>query len=842
VKRSILFLAPLLLSLLAPLASAYVSTSIYFFNASSGVWYAVNTNGQPYRVYYYDASGNMVYVTAYWWDANPSYIIFQSPINGRIYLRQESYSLSTLSTVSWFSGGPSAFTASVNIPAPWNTVLTASFSYNKTDTVTFNGNTLNYTAVYSFSSSSVKLYYEYTSAGVTAGASYTITLSTTPSDFKAKITSASFSVIYWPANYVDVISNAVLNTVSGNTVYYYTVASVVNNATSLSFTLSATQSSVSTTSSSGNKGTMSIYVAPDTSNYTYTRLYMVSPDGYLSGNGVTIRVFNSLDVLSTSDVLASSSTYVYYLYTQDASITINGPVYGGSILVIPLDTVSVAQSVKNPVVAVYDNVLGAWSSAWVINYGAGESFILYIPPYSSRMSYNISIVYNYPVKYTAPPIEYTYTSGSDMLSFFAVNGTVENSLTYPVSTIFKGEIALGNYIGSTLLLRLDPQNTGDYNITGAYSGYINTGSVSYLVLYVYSPDAMINGTIAVFSALVLRNMYTMMNYNVNTAGSVALRQWPLTMISYVTGGNIVGSWSYRIPIYVTLSELPSYIGESGFVFRFKLPLMDWINAGLLSPSLEDLMFTDASSQPLPFYVLDVSRGIVYVRYNAQIATNTLVIYVLLKNPSLWGSGTSFSNANAVFDAVNPRDIADDFGYNTYATYLSMNALTIIANENTNVKIGKTWYDFVGFNSTKLWEQHGSIVTYNTTVSSFKSGDEVVVYINRQDFDNVLVYANDKPLFSFKLSDYSSSPAYYVGYQYATVYAYRMLMYSYAVGSIVGGYQPPPPVNKVEYTPPQVQFDWFTFFMVMMGLIGLGLVFKWISTPSSGGEKKPISLP
>jgi hypothetical protein len=75
---------------------------VYYIDAQQGMWYAVNTNGVSYRVFYFDSNGNTVFVTAYWWDANTSYMIFQAPISGRLYLRQEQYTLSVLDTKSWF--------------------------------------------------------------------------------------------------------------------------------------------------------------------------------------------------------------------------------------------------------------------------------------------------------------------------------------------------------------------------------------------------------------------------------------------------------------------------------------------------------------------------------------------------------------------------------------------------------------------------------------------------------------------------------------------------------------------------------------------------------------------
>jgi len=96
-------IALLTLTLFAPLTlQSQLLTNVYYLNVELGKYYAVYTGGVPYRIFYVDNNGNTIYVSGYWWDANTSYIIFQSPINGKVYFRQESYTLSTLNTKPWF--------------------------------------------------------------------------------------------------------------------------------------------------------------------------------------------------------------------------------------------------------------------------------------------------------------------------------------------------------------------------------------------------------------------------------------------------------------------------------------------------------------------------------------------------------------------------------------------------------------------------------------------------------------------------------------------------------------------------------------------------------------------
>jgi len=115
-KLLTLTLALTLLTAFLAVKPAYpLLENVYYLDAVQGRYYAINTNGASYRVFYLDNIGNTIYITAYKWDANQSYIIFQSPINGRIYLRAETYTLSTLTTASWFKANAPTPVATVTI-------------------------------------------------------------------------------------------------------------------------------------------------------------------------------------------------------------------------------------------------------------------------------------------------------------------------------------------------------------------------------------------------------------------------------------------------------------------------------------------------------------------------------------------------------------------------------------------------------------------------------------------------------------------------------------------------------------------------------------------------------
>jgi len=843
-KLMIFTLTLITLTLFTPfITSAQLLTNVYYLDTQQGLWYAINTNGQSYRVFYIDNAGNTIYITTYKWDANTSYIIFQSPITGKVYLRQESYTPSTLNTLSW-----------ITVPATPNVNITTTSSYTNLNGKVFASNIYSgvspsitsysydgskvsavWTWTKSTSSSDYWLYNAPTSPWLSASSSYSFTITAqTPSGYTSSL-SISFTKTY--AYFIDganqewTYDNYLINYYSSSTIYMYSVSTSVSGNT-ITFTTASSQTSYGY-KSSGKQYIVFSYIA----STTYTKTFNKVNNMITYENGNKVVIYDSLSSVSYANMLAVSSSYTYYLYTQDITITFSDQrTLSNKAIVIPLDTSSISNTVKSPNPAVYYTTLSSWVYGYLINYGNSESFLVFPSLSLTTQTLSVKLVYNYPIQYTQPPLQYTYKTYSQVIDLFAVSGSVNIASGY---TDINGNISLSNYLGSTILLRYDASNS-NFNITGTEYGSINN---NYLVIYVNDVNALITGSIRVYSALVLYNTYSEKDYTASV-GSVSLQQFTMDKISYTLQGEITGSWSYRVPVYITLSELPQSLSESGFVFRLELPLQDWIRAGLLSPALEDLMITDSNSKPLPFYILDASRGIVYVRYTNPIYSSSIVIYVLLKNTQLWGTGNSFSTLNT-FDAVNPKDFVDDFAFNVYYSYLSYNAMTVITSKETVLKFGKTWFDFVTFNSSLFWEQHGSTTFYNTTLNNaFKENDELLIYVNRNNFDDILVYKGFSPLFSFRLSNYASNPSYYIGYKDTrAVYVFRMLMYSYSVGQLVGGYQKPQEIQKPsqQVVTPAQEFDWFTFILMMIGIIAMGLVVKWINTPTSNNNK-PISLP
>jgi hypothetical protein len=810
--------------------------NVYLLDAVQGRYYAINTNGASYRVFYLDNSGNTIYITAYKWDANQSYIIFQSPINGRIYLRAETYTLSTLTTASWFT---------VNAPLPSLGTITI-----KTPNILIDTTTLYGASGYStLTGSSKTISYRPTTLTVTNSSTWTVSRTTfTYNSSTLKNGEVNTLYAYYPSNIpVNSIVSYTLKSKVDGTVYdmyfsilssdtkyriHYGSPSLDTNGKCAWFTLSDTYSF---NTFNWNYLTITFGLSSSVSaSSTGTQSYTKTNGVITASNGNVIAIYESLSDLTFASLMSTSSSMTFYLYTQPINVSLPATRTVNKTVVLPLDTSNIVNNVQNPKPAIYIDPVSSWCSAYLINYGQTESFLVMLPPTLSVNTLNLEAVYNYPVDYAQPSLLKTYAKGGDMLSLFAFQG-VANIINNKL--VVQGNISLSNYLGSTVILKIEADSV--FTVSNANYGWINASSNTYLAVYPLNAQSMIAGNFTVGSALILYNTLTETDYAVSV-GSVSLQAWNMNFISYALGGEITGSWKYRLPIYISLSELPQTIGETGFVFRFQLPVFDWIRSGLISPALEDLMFTDPSSRPLPFYIYNVTESgyaVVYVRYTAPITSNALVVYVLLQNRNLWGSGKTFSTLST-FDKVNPRDFADDFGFNVYYSYLSYNALLLTVKNDSSLKFGKTWFDFVAVEANRVYEQHGSTVFFSKDIEGW-TGGELIAYVSRQNYDDVLVYCSTTPLVAFSLSDFKADPAYYIGYKNVNFAAsFRMLMYSWSLGQIVGGYQTPQKVQKSNPSTASTvpTLDLWSLFPILMVLIVLALVARFVSGARGGGRR------
>jgi len=844
--------------------SATTYASVYYFDAVQGYWYAVNTNKQPFRVFYFDNNGNIVFVTAYWWDANPSYIIFQAPCSCRIYLRKEPYTLSTLSTVDWFALSEKDF------PEPSSLGLSGSAQLEfVTSTAAHAIGSASWVGAvdsYSFVSYTVTSFSYRPAEGVTVSATATWSVNASATLEHSWSTWIQVSnrvadlrvVLGTP---IDSIASYTLYTVWGGSTYsnslsYYYGDSYPYKTASYGsptiadpgsgvvlFRTSAVSSAPTAPASMTNYVSITARFTTTTSTST-TKVFSKSGNSIVAPNGNTIHVYDSLAELTYMQLFATSSSYSYYLYTQQISISFNETRDVSKSILVPLNTQSISTSIRNPNPAVHIALLDSWTSAHLINYGGDESFLVFTPPRISNVNgLNISLVYNYPIIYTQPQLAYVYAKLGDVLQLIAVSGSI---VVYDTHVYVEGSITLPNYVGSTVVFKVNA-TASNYSIVDAYA----YGNINEYIVIQPSASTLINGSIAIESMLVLYNTITELNYTTTVEESAELKQWTMNIISYTVSGEIIGSWAYRIPVYITLAEFPTLLTETGFVFRLELPVSDWVKSGLLSPALEDLIIVDSAMKPCLFYIYRITgdgRAVVFVRYDNVISSNTIVLYILLKNTQLWGSGRTFSTL-AAFDSVNVKDFVDDFGFSVYYTYLAYNAMLVTVARNTNIKLGKTWYDFVAINNTHIYEQHGSTMFWNTSYLGFQEDDEILIYISRDAYNDILVYRNAKPLTSFRLSDFSSEPAYYAGYKDVKFVArFKMLIYSYSIGQLVGGFEKPQTVVKYPLnTVVNVGGDpWSTMWSLapfMLLLIVLAVVVKLVSggggaRAGGGGVKLP----
>jgi hypothetical protein len=483
----------------------------------------------------------------------------------------------------------------------------------------------------------------------------------------------------------------------------------------------------------------------------------------------------------------------------------------------------------NPAAILYSPVSGV-APTWLFNYGSSITVAVINPPnVYNNSQITLDLVYTYPIRYIKPALDVFVAQGGDLVSLFPISGSVQANPSY---VYVNGSIDLSNYVGSTVIL----DASGSYSIFGqAVSGYIG----SYLAVYPQSSVVTISGTFNISVAVILYNIATMMNYTY-AIDVLQLKQITADKIQYVISGQITGSWQYRIPISINLMELPTSFQETGFLFRLILPTQTWVNNGLLCPNLEDLIIVDGSGRPLAFYLFrQGATSVVYVRYDAVITTTQIVVYVLLKNQALCGTGNSFSTLSA-FDAVDPRDFTDDFGYNVYFNYFSWNLLVFIPQQSdASLKAGSSFYDAVEINSTAVWARHGSLITWQQSLnqSIWSVGDEIIAVIARPNFDSLLIYRNGEPVFAIDLKNVDASPGQYLGYKGAKAYAGKMLMYSYSVGQVVGGFSMPKQIGPEQPRSSSSggEMNWWAVIGALIPLIVIAVIFKLIENPPISGR-------
>ncbi len=116
-----------------------VSSSSIVLSAVKGIYYAINTGLTGYSAYYYQ-NGVRMNITTYRWDIDNRYIIFQSPIDGYIYLEETSAELGILNTTSWFNPPSVSYqkpSVTISFPPPWSATRTHDLYSILMDTVNY---------------------------------------------------------------------------------------------------------------------------------------------------------------------------------------------------------------------------------------------------------------------------------------------------------------------------------------------------------------------------------------------------------------------------------------------------------------------------------------------------------------------------------------------------------------------------------------------------------------------------------------------------------------------------------------------------------------------------------
>ncbi|MEM0472689.1 MAG: hypothetical protein QXX84_07330 [Sulfolobales archaeon] len=114
------------------------NTSIVL-SAVRGIYYAINTGLTSYSAYYYQ-NGVRMNITTYRWDIDNRYIIFQSPIDGYIYLEETPAELGMLNTTSWFNPPSVSYqkpSVTISFPPPWSATRTHDLYSVLMDTVSY---------------------------------------------------------------------------------------------------------------------------------------------------------------------------------------------------------------------------------------------------------------------------------------------------------------------------------------------------------------------------------------------------------------------------------------------------------------------------------------------------------------------------------------------------------------------------------------------------------------------------------------------------------------------------------------------------------------------------------
>ena len=120
-------------------------------------------------------------------------------------------------------------------------------------------------------------------------------------------------------------------------------------------------------------------------------------------------------------------------------------------------------------------------------------------------------------------------------------------------------------------------------------------------------------------------------------------------------------------------------------------------------------------------------------------------------------------------------------------------------------------------------------------SIWSVGDEIIAVVARPNFDSLLIYRNGEPVFAIDLKNINASPGQYLGYKGAKAYAGKMLMYSYSVGQVVGGFQVPRQIGPEQprSSGSGGEANWWAVIGALIPLIVIAVIFRLIENPPVG---------
>ena len=336
-------------------------TNVYYIDAQQGFYYAILTP-KTIRAFYLDSSGNTIYVTTYRWDLNTSWIIFQAPLSTRIYLREESYSMSTFATPSnWFSANPATsatpyYNISVSFPSPWGASQSQSVYPSKSESITrwFDGAKVivRNTTTYSFSTSYSLTFQADTTSYVTAGRGYTAyiyvsanngapgaTIGRSPqglSGYNRAMYSSTADTYFCQGFYA--INNMWITSASFTWDSTYAVWRITYSTSQLTYSDQSWGSTIAvqidtnpTTTTHNNyacdnqiinRYIVSVSLTPSQPSVSFTadKTYTQSNNIITTDNNNKIYIAGALESLPYASFISSSTSSTYYVYSRSVSI------------------------------------------------------------------------------------------------------------------------------------------------------------------------------------------------------------------------------------------------------------------------------------------------------------------------------------------------------------------------------------------------------------------------------------------------------------------------------------------------------------------------------------------